>query len=329
MTETADVSVIVPAWQAAATLDRNLESLARQTLPPREIIVVDDGSDDGTHLVAESWRQHLPSSTRLIVLCQPNAGAGAARNAGLKAASCRWVAFLDADDEWLADKLSASLPPLHENKDLLFVAHDMLVVDRQGHESYMDCCRHFNDHEPFTALFKRGFVATSTVIADRQAILGAGGFDITLRAAQDYDLWLRLAGQGPFVVLPKALTRYHITDDSITAQVDRRLACSRIVMCKHAASLAARSRSWLRVLAFRSLVIHYEAANAHLVRGRPFAALTVALGVPRTLLVSLSTLVPAKVWNWGLTTWVVVALAAYFIQFGDIANRIVSKIVGG
>ncbi|MFO7570008.1 MAG: glycosyltransferase family A protein [Smithellaceae bacterium] len=93
------ISVIIPAFNAALYLGEAIESVLAQTIPPDEIIVVDDGSDDDTAGVAEKF-------SRVHVICQQNQGCAVARNTGIAAASGNWLAFLDADDIWLPEKLA-------------------------------------------------------------------------------------------------------------------------------------------------------------------------------------------------------------------------------
>ena len=97
--DAAPVSVIIPAFNAAKSIERALRSVALQTLPPSEVIVVDDGSSDDTTAVAKAMQDEF-HETQLVVISQPNKGAGAARNRAVEAATELYVAFLDADDEW-------------------------------------------------------------------------------------------------------------------------------------------------------------------------------------------------------------------------------------
>lgn len=275
--ESADISVIIPAWRAASTIGRALVSVATQTLRPREVIVIDDGSDDGTADVSEKSAELL-CEIELTVLRRPHQGPGAARNAGLARASGRYVAFLDADDEWLPEKLAHSLAHFKDN-DTVFVSHDMIAVAPDGHEVYFDCARHFvKAKDPFVALFKRGFVATSTVVARREALLEAGGFDPDLPAAQDYDLWLTMAAKpnARFHVFTEALTRYHQNPGGITANVERRRSCSMTVLCRHAPTVRGREGAFVAVLA-RTLIVHYEAFVLCLAQGRIGFALGLGL----------------------------------------------------
>lgn len=277
-----DVSVIIPAWQSAATIGRALASVAAQTRAPAQVIVCDDGSDDGTAEVAAGWRGRL-GGAELTVLCQTNQGAGAARNRCLAAARGDVVAFLDADDEWLPTKLHRSLAEL--SFDLAFVSHDMVIDD-----THIDCVRHFdNARNPFVALFLRGFVATSTVVARKAAILDAGGFDPTITAGQDYDLWLAIAAASPFKVFGEALTRYHITAGSITSRTETRRQGSLRILRRHAAALTARGVNWRLLAGLRSLIIHYEAFHSYRRRGQSLqAGFTLARAFPETARVVLA-----------------------------------------
>ncbi|OAN55030.1 glycosyltransferase family 2 protein [Magnetospirillum moscoviense] len=256
----ADVSVVMPAYNNAQTIARALASVAAQTLPPRQVVVVDDGSVDGTADMAESCRPGL-GATELVVVRQANQGAGAARNRALVAASSTFVAFLDADDEWLPDKIRVSLDLLAD-PEILYVSHDVLVQECDGRQSVRDCARHFAQAgDPFLALSVRGFVGTSTVVARRQAVLDAGGFEPSLRAAQDHDLWLRLARIGRFRVFPGALMRYHVNPSGITANVARRRHCSYAVLRRHLPAMRARPGGWRAALT-RAVILHVEAAAA-------------------------------------------------------------------
>lgn len=283
MAELSDVGVIIPAWRAAATIGRALASVAAQTCPPAEVIVVDDGSDDGTFEAAQACSAAM-GAVRLTVLRQENAGAGAARNRALAATTARYVAFLDADDEWLPTKIERSLAYLEGTRHVL-VSHDFVAV-RDGVETRVDCFRHFQAaKDPYAALFVRAFVATTTVVARRDTVLAAGGFDTALRAAQDYDLWLALLApaEASFAVFPEALTRYHFSPQGITSNVERRRQCSLAVMRKNAWGLPARKRSPWAPLFARCLVIHYEAVTGHWLRGRRSAALVALLRLPLEL----------------------------------------------
>ena len=275
----ADVTVVTPAYRAEKTIGRTLRSIAAQDEKPRRVVVVDDGSDDGTLAELASFEGAL-AGIELVVLRQDHKGPGAARNRGLERTETPLVAFLDADDEWLPAKLACSLAALSD-PSVALVSHDMVVIDGSG-EQRVDCARHLvNGADPFVALFKRGFVATSTVVARVDAVRACGGFDESLPSGQDYELWLAMARAGNrLVVLPNALTRYHVTAGSVTSFVERRRRCSLSIAARHAAGLKGRTSFPLATAVARAMIVSYEAASAHLANGKGASALGAALQAP-------------------------------------------------
>ncbi len=277
----ADVTVIIPAYRAEKTIDRALRSVVAQTCRPRACVVVDDGSPDATLAVANSWRDRM-EGIALMVIRQDNAGAGAARNRALLEANTRYVAFLDADDEWLPEKLEKSMARLTDSATVL-VAHDSFSVE-DGRETRLDCARRFSAcaATPFVGLYRRGYIDTATVVAKREAVLAAGGFDTDLPNAQDFDLWLALLKDpaAKFIVFDDALSRYHITPGSIMSHVERRRLCCIDVALRYAPDLRRHPGSALASLWFRILAIHKEAIDAHITRREPVRALRAALLAP-------------------------------------------------
>lgn len=269
----ADVTVVTPAYRARETVARALESIALQTIKPKRVVVVDDGSDDGTIEAIESCRPRL-GSIDLTVLNQDHKGPGAARNLALKEVDTELVAFLDADDEWLPEKLALTLPSLADDS-MDLVSHDMIVVDDRVERPAL-CSSHLkNGDDPFVALYKRGFVATSTVVARTAVLRRHDGFDESLPSGQDYELWLSVArdGKGRMSVLPRALTRYHVTANSVTSRVAERRRCALLIAARHAASLRGRTALWTGTVLTRVAIICYEAALGFWRQRRRFAAL--------------------------------------------------------
>lgn len=279
-----EVSVVIPAYRAAATIGRALESVARQTVRPGRVIVVDDGSDDGTEAAARDAAARL-EGLPVTVLRQANAGPGAARNKALREAGGRYVAFLDADDEWLPEKLERSLGRLAETGADL-VAHDYVMVGAEG-ERPVACARHFAaGGDAFARYVLRGFIATSTVVARLDVLRAAGGFDPALPSGQDYELWLVVMGT-PGVrveVFPEALTRYHVSPQGITSRVELRRACALRILHRHVHRLKGRRRGALALAWLRTLIIHVQAAVAHGARRHYGRALCACARTPASLL---------------------------------------------
>ena len=186
------VSAVLPCHNGERYLRDAIESVRRQTRPVDEVIVVDDGSKDGSAALAEQLGA-------TVVRLSPNRGPSAARNAGIRAASGDTVAFLDADDVWL---------PRHcERLVSLLEAHSSTVLAFGGFRVLGGGATLSRDDDPsggapFSALvplLRRNFVLQSAAVVDRGAVMKVGAYDESIRYAEDCDLWLRLAQTGPFV----------------------------------------------------------------------------------------------------------------------------------
>jgi glycosyltransferase involved in cell wall biosynthesis len=248
------------------------------------VVVVDDGSPDDTFARAEAMRPRM-SDIDLKVIRQDNAGAGAARNRALVEAATPFVAFLDADDEWLPNKLARSMARLGEGNYVL-VAHDSVEV-RDGRERRLHCAARFRAHQaaPYVGLYRRGFIDTSTVVVRRDAVAAAGGFDTTLANGQDFALWLAILARpgARFLVFDEVLSRYHITSGSIMSHIERRRRCCMAIALQYAPTLRHHPGSPLASLWFRTVAVHREAVAAHLARHELAGALRAAALAPANL----------------------------------------------
>ncbi len=326
--EPADVSVIVPAYRAAATIGRALASVAAQTVKPRQVIVVDDGSPDGTAEAARACAGAM-NGIDFKVGSQENKGAGAARNRALAEAEATYVAFLDADDEWLPQKLERSLARF-DGPDKILVAHDVTFVE-DGAERLQDCARHFlAAGDAYVALYRKGYIGTCTAVARRDAVRDVGGFDERLATAQDFDLWLKLLADpgARFEVFPGSLSRYHVGADSITRHTGRRLRCCLEVARRHAPALRQRPGLPLASVCYRVLAVHHEAFRAFLKRRDVPGMTRAALSAP----LSLVRLSANYLWktrravSMVLWLWVLGAFAVYLYQFRDLVGPIVAAL---
>lgn len=213
------VSIIIPAFNASATLERALVSVAAQTYSRWEAIVVDDASADDT--AAAALRRGDP---RCRVIRRANRGGpSAARNDGIAAAKGDLVAFLDADDEWLAEKLARQIAALAAHPAAGLCACDMRAVHEDGGEGPSVFARQLPTSGPdaWKALLASSFVGTSSVVAPRQLVEEVGGFDVSLAVGEDQDLFIKLARRGEVVVVPDALAIYHYRRTSYSADYAR------------------------------------------------------------------------------------------------------------
>jgi teichuronic acid biosynthesis glycosyltransferase TuaG len=280
----ADVSVIIPAYQSALTIGRALKSAANQTCKPREVVIVDDGSTDHTKAICVAFKTNM-DGIDLKIYQQKNAGAGAARNRAIKEATGKYLAFLDADDEWLPEKLQISLLKMHDGNNVL-TSHNYVSIKPKS-KNQIDCAALFAaTTQPYSALYRKGFIATSSVVVEREAVLNAGGFDQTLPNAQDFDLWLEILKRRPddFDVFAEALTNYHVTPGSIMSHTASRLRCTINIACRHALSLKLLNQPVLINLWYRILAVHYEALVSYRDQNKPFSLILTAAQLPFNLI---------------------------------------------
>ena len=240
------VTVVVPAYDRAASIRPALESVLRQTWRDLELIVVDDGSTDGTPDVVRGIED-----PRLRLIETPhNMGASAARNLGVAEARGTWVAFQDSDDEWLPRKLEKQMARLLAPGAAYVAAYcGMLILDepddapRKGGGRLAP--RYFPDPEErglegdmLPALLRRSLISTQTLVARRDALEAVGGFDPALKALIDWDCVLRLAPLGPIAFVDEPLALQSFSPNSITRDRAKKLASQIQILAKHAALFA-------------------------------------------------------------------------------------------
>jgi glycosyltransferase involved in cell wall biosynthesis len=186
------VSVVIPAYNARKYIAETLESALNQSFHSFEIIVVDDGSTDGTHIVAEKYRDR-----GVVLIRQSNAGLGAARNRAISAARGKFVALLDSDDLWEPDYLQTMVGFLDLNPEVSIVFPDTLFfgeskfAGRRFHEVYPPC-------PPITFAKLAGMISHVSVDTTlrREVFTRVGLFDEHMLGTEDFDLWLRALHAG-------------------------------------------------------------------------------------------------------------------------------------
>ncbi|MHC4882565.1 MAG: glycosyltransferase family 2 protein [Planctomycetota bacterium] len=218
------ISVVIPAYNAEKHIARAIESVLAQTRPAEEIIVVDDGSSDGTAEVVRSF------GDKVILIQQPNAGVSVARNKGIEHATGDWIAFLDSDDEWLPEKLKLQSEHLSRNPDLRWTFTNMSWdKERRGFVKPIHPTDHLNknaiDAECFedylTAYTQSFFASTITLMIHRSVFDSVGLFEPGMKRAQDNDLWYRIAYQYPKVgYLSEPLAIYHLDTPGSSTKIN-------------------------------------------------------------------------------------------------------------
>jgi hypothetical protein len=220
-----DVSVIIPAWNAAATLAETVRSAAAQSHADIEILIVDDGSIDETRAIADELAAADP---RILVLSQRNAGVAAARNAGLARARGSWAAWLDADDLWHPEKLARQLAAAAAApRPPAFVYTGYRMIDAAGLVGTLP--RTLADVSGQTLcrqIATTYFTNVSSFMAPVELARRCGGHDSRLReqgveGAEDLLLQLRLAMRGPALCVPEALVGYRMHGANMSRAIAR------------------------------------------------------------------------------------------------------------
>ncbi len=263
------VSVVIPAYKAASTIRRAVQSVLQQTQPPLEILVVDDGSPDREE-AAELAGLDGPR-TALVQLRKANGG----RNFGLDRAAGEWIAFLDADDYWEPAKLERQLMAAQAHPESALIG-SLWWEEAPGRPRrlcalsfgpYGRPLRHPADNAFLTALS----LWTGTVMVRRSALANVR-FDAGLATAEDRDVWCRLASQNTVYVVGEPLATYVQLATSLSnSDVDRDCASMLKVVERHGAVLGA---SGVRE---QTAVVHRRWAAGHLSRGQFQRALSPAL----------------------------------------------------
>ena len=216
-----NISVIIPTFNRKETLKRAIQSVVMQSYTPYEIIIIDDGSDDGT----KEWLKDNFPNVKYIY--QMNSGVSSARNKGIKFARGDWIALLDSDDEWLPSKLKdqaneIELNPaakfLHTNE--IWIRNGVRVNQMKKHKKYggyifekcLDMCR----------------ISPSSVLIKKDIFDEIGMFDETLKVCEDYDLWLRFASKYPVHFLDQPLIKKYGGHSDQLSKVDDGIESYRI-----------------------------------------------------------------------------------------------------
>ena len=270
----AIVSVVLPTFNRLRFLRPAVESLYAQTFPDWELIVADDGSD----LETRQYLQSLANHPRVILVCLPHTGRPAiVRNAALRRAGGEYVAFLDSDDLWAPTKLDRQIETLRTRVNCRWSYTGFLRVDACGNPLPEEARRPWwvpYEGDIFEQVATgRAAIRTPSVLAARQLIAQAGGFDEELLSAEDYDLWLRLALYSEVAIVdePLVYVRYH--DENHTREWQSAFAGRDRSLSRRQQLVDAGRRSLLRRERMRNALQH-AATHAELgARGRMLRAL--------------------------------------------------------
>lgn len=223
-------SVVVPAYNAAATLRATLESIAAQTLPPLDVLVIDDGSNDGTAAVARGMASHLPG---LQVISIPHAGVSAARNAGIERARGDLVVPVDADDLLHPTYIEKMIAPFESDPACGLAYCYLRGIDLDGRVVGNGTTVPVAGNGLHRLLALNYAPNGSVVVFRRRAIVEAGGYDPAQLQSEDYLMLLKMAQRHPVAVVAQHLVGYRNVPGSLSKQftpgeTDRRALAHRL-----------------------------------------------------------------------------------------------------
>ena len=223
----ATISVIIPAYNAQSTILETIKSVQKQTFKDIEIIVINDGSKDGTlellKSVGDLSKAEALRDRRLKVYSYPNGGLPTARNRGIAKAQGEYLSFIDADDLWTPDKLEKQLAALQANPQAS-VAYSWIAVMLEA-DRHLDRVRFFSGKkvkfqgDVYKILLVDNFIGNgSNILIKRNVIDLVGNFDPSFASCEDWDYYLRLAAKCRFAVVPEHQILYRKTAGAMTSK---------------------------------------------------------------------------------------------------------------
>lgn len=209
------ISTVIPCFNGSKYIAEAIDSILDQTGIVSEIIVVDDGSQDDSCQIVEAY------GDRVKLIKKKNGGAAEARNAGIEVAQGKYIAFLDADDRFLPDKLFAHVDFMENAKNCVLTHSNIKVF---GDVSNLNNRRRLEHNESdnvpcgsvFNSLFEWNHILASTVVVRKDVFVASGNFNVLFRYCEDYEAWLRLSLEGEFHYIDKITTEYRLHENNIS-----------------------------------------------------------------------------------------------------------------
>jgi len=194
------ISIVIPTFNRIGSLPRALDSALNQTYQPSEIIVVDNGSSDGT---TKLLRERYPSIRLLI---EKKLGVSSARNKGIRHSKFQWIALLDSDDAWDKTKLEKQKNALASSQDHFRLVHTDEIWIRNGNKfNQMKKHQKFGG-DIFNNCLSLCCISPSSVLINKNIFKEVGYFDESLPVCEDYDLWLKICSQEKILFINQKLT---------------------------------------------------------------------------------------------------------------------------
>ncbi|MGI8499583.1 MAG: glycosyltransferase [Hassallia sp.] len=241
------ISVIIPAYNCAKTIKETIESVLNQSFTDFELLVINDGSTDSTLDIVSQIED-----CRIKIFSYKNAGGNVSRNRGINHAVGEFISFLDADDIWTPEKLATQLQAIDKNPTTKVAYSWTDYIDENG--KFVSSGTHISlNGNVYEQLLVKNFLENgSNPLICRDALLAVGGFDESLVAGQDWDMWLRLARDFNFVAVPEVQILYRISANSVSCNLARQeKACLQVL--NKAYSTSPESLQHLKAYSFANL----------------------------------------------------------------------------
>lgn len=287
------VSIVIPAYNAARYVKEAVDSALAQTYSNTETVAIDDGSTDDTRKVLEPYI----AQSKIKYIYQKNKGLAGARNTGIKDSSGEYIAFLDADDVFLPEKIEEQVKTLEANRSYDVCYCDISHFDDSGrfyHHRYK-----YPSGEILEPLLRKQFINPLTVAARRELFDKYGYFDEGLRRSEDWDLWLRWAHAGvKFYYLDKILAKYRIRSVGNLSSIESEPEMKEknlLIFERFGGQLSEKEKEKYRFENILKL-LRMKLVVAHLMVGDKRAALASAKGLSSFWRATIGIL-PARAWK--------------------------------
>lgn len=233
------VTIVIPNYNQEQFISQAIQSALSQTMPADEIIVIDDGSTDGSSDVIKGF------GDRIRYIWQENKGLAGARNTGIRAAQGELIALLDADDEWLPTYLEKMVGLANHNPEASVYYCRAQAIDVEGRPlPQIFGGPPLLPEVLYNTLLRANFIIPSTILMRRSIVIQAGLFDQGLRSCEDWDLWLRLLPTHKIIGINDILVCYRIHGSSLSTNPAGMQRATRLVVEKHFGADDGNPETW-------------------------------------------------------------------------------------
>lgn len=213
------VSIIMPTYNRAPLISEAIESVIAQEYPAWELIIVDDGSSDGTDIIVSKYVQ---ADERIKYFYQSNQGQSSARNFGIEQSRGHYIAFLDSDNQWFPHRLRVGIEAFSLNPDVILCYGNAVSIDIYGNEIHRKNMKRYSGYV-FPKLMVDNFISMNSVLVRKSAFASQRPFNEKNRLDEDYELWLGLSVNNRFHFIDQYIVRYRIEGERISNNYIKRL----------------------------------------------------------------------------------------------------------